>query len=149
MLKLSPGKIGSEGLSFLSLCPNSFFRKFMAVRIWLLTLGLGDGGEIYILPPERQPNKELKYRISTKVHQRIFSPELLMNSEQKADEMHVTPRYCQTQCCVHFHFCNVPKSEKIFFISRTVNEEMSEISVLLNFSVHKKNSESSVIVLVG
>jgi uncharacterized Rmd1/YagE family protein len=52
---------------------------------------LGDGGEIDILSPERQPNKELKYRISTKVHQRIFSPGLLMNSEQKADEMHVSP----------------------------------------------------------
>jgi len=32
------------------------------------TLGLGDGGEIYILSPERQPSKELKYRISTEVH---------------------------------------------------------------------------------
>jgi hypothetical protein len=39
------------------------------------TLGLGDRGEIYILPPERQPIKELKYRISTKAHQRIFSPD--------------------------------------------------------------------------
>ena len=56
-----------------------------------LTLGLGDGGEIYILPPERQPIKELKYRISTKVQQRIFSPEPMMNSEQKVDEMHVSP----------------------------------------------------------
>ena len=56
-----------------------------------LTIGLGDGGEIYILSPERQPIKELKYRISTRVHQRIFSPELLMNSEQKADKMHVCP----------------------------------------------------------
>ena len=55
------------------------------------TLGLGDGGEIHILPPKGQPNKELKYRISTKAHQSIFSPELLMNSEQKADEMHVSP----------------------------------------------------------
>ena len=53
--------------------------------------GLGDGGEIYILSPERQPIKELKYRISTKAEHRIFSPELLMNSEQKADEMHVCP----------------------------------------------------------
>jgi len=52
---------------------------------------IGDGGEIYILSPECQPIKELKYRISTKVHQRIFSPELLMNSEQKADEKHVSP----------------------------------------------------------
>jgi len=55
------------------------------------TSGLGDGGIIYILSPERQPIKELKYRISTKVHQRIFSPELLVNSKQKADEMHVSP----------------------------------------------------------
>jgi hypothetical protein len=39
--------------------------------------------------------KKLKYRISTKAHQRIFSPELLMNSEQKADGMHVSPRYRQ------------------------------------------------------
>jgi hypothetical protein len=66
----------------------------------LLTLGLGDGGEIYILPPERQPNKELKYRISTKVYQRIFSPELVHKSEQKADEKHASPAiakpcYCQ------------------------------------------------------
>jgi hypothetical protein len=55
------------------------------------TLGPGDGGEIYILPPERQLIEELKYRICTKVHQRIFSPELLMNSELKADKMHVNP----------------------------------------------------------
>jgi len=34
--------------------------------------------------------KELKYRISTKAHQRIFSPELQMNSEPKADEMYVS-----------------------------------------------------------
>ncbi len=67
---------------------------FIAVNVSIACCqrtGLGDGGEIYILPPERQPMKELKYRISTKVHQRIFSPELLMNSEQKADEMHVRP----------------------------------------------------------
>jgi len=67
-----------------------------------ITLGLGDGGEIYILSPERQPSKELKYRISTKVHQRIFSPELLMSSEQKADEMHVSPRYRQAHCSTPF-----------------------------------------------
>jgi hypothetical protein len=48
-------------------------------------------GNSMFLSPERQPIKELKYRISTKVQQRIFSPELLMNSEQKADEMHVSP----------------------------------------------------------
>jgi hypothetical protein len=42
-------------------------------------------GKIYFLSFERQPNKELKYRISAKVHQRIFGRELLMNSEQKAD----------------------------------------------------------------
>jgi len=43
-------------------------------------------------------DKKLKYRISTKVHQRNFSPELLMNSEPKADKMHVSPRYRQTHC---------------------------------------------------
>jgi len=63
----------------------------LSVLTFLPTGGLGDGGEIYILSPERQPIKELKYRISTKVHRRIFSPELLMNSELKADEMHVSP----------------------------------------------------------
>ena len=52
---------------------------------------LGDGGGIYILSPERQPIKELKYRISTKAEERIFSPELQPNSEPKADEMHVSP----------------------------------------------------------
>jgi len=57
-------------------------------------------GKFYILSPERQPIKELKYRISTKVEQRIFSQELPMNSEQKADEMHVSPRYCQAHCKV-------------------------------------------------
>jgi hypothetical protein len=30
---------------------------------------------------------KLKYRISTKVRQRIFSRKLLMNSEEKADKM--------------------------------------------------------------
>jgi len=44
-----------------------------AVLTFLPKAGLGDGGEIYILSPECQPIKELKYRISTKVHQRIFS----------------------------------------------------------------------------
>jgi len=65
------------------------FQKVGSVK-WQVTLGLGDGGEIYILSPERQPMKELKYRISTKAHQRIFSPELQMNSEPKADEMYVS-----------------------------------------------------------
>jgi len=70
--------------------------------------GLGDGGEIYILSPERQPNKELKYRISTKVQQRIFSPELLMNSEQKADEMHVSPAIAKPTVS-SWHFCQLRK----------------------------------------
>ena len=88
------------------------------------TLGLGDGGEIYILPPERQPSKELKYRISTKVHQRIYSPGLLMNSEQKADEMHVSPAIakptvvrrlvlCLNQHCVK----HIPKQSVMTYYS--------------------------------
>jgi hypothetical protein len=95
---------------------------------WRTTLGLGDGGEIYILSPERQPNKELKYRICTKVHQRIFSSELLMNSEQKADETHVSPAIAKptVACCTIFTnelstgttpFCPQKKgSEKIMML---------------------------------
>jgi len=65
-----------------------------------ITLGLDDGGEIYILSPKRQPIKELKYRISTNV-QRLFSRELLMNSEQKADKMQVSPAIAKptVRCC--------------------------------------------------
>jgi hypothetical protein len=53
--------------------------------------GLAMAGKLIFFRPARQPIRKLKYRISTKVHQRIFSPGLLMNSEQKADEMHVSP----------------------------------------------------------
>jgi len=61
-------------------------RNYFLAEKWGMTANVqGDGGGIYILPSERQPIKEQKYRICTKVHQRIFSPELLMNSEQKAD----------------------------------------------------------------
>ena len=92
--------------------------------------GLGDGGEIYILSPERQSIKELKYRISTKVHQRIFSPELLRNSEQKADKMHVCPAIAKP------HVRCSTMSSKLFcpkcFSVQPVNEQIHKILVFKN-----------------
>ena len=63
---------------------------------WLLSnfvqrLGLGDGGEIYILPPEQSADKRTKVQNKYKSSSKNFQPGLLMNSEQKADEMHVSP----------------------------------------------------------
>jgi len=67
-------------LCLMDFCPQEYSAidkkrnmNLIVVMVSPLTLGLGDGGDIYILSPERQPNKELKYRISTKVHQRIFT----------------------------------------------------------------------------
>jgi len=60
-------------------------------------------GNSMLLSPDPKPMKELKYRISTKVHQRIFSPELLMNSDPKADEMHVSPTIAKPAVWLYFY----------------------------------------------
>jgi hypothetical protein len=70
-------------------------------------------GNLYSFP-ERQPIKELKYRISTKAHQRIFSSELLMNSEQKADKMHVSPAIAKPTVIGIFLFVHCLKLQKFF-----------------------------------
>ena len=63
-------------------------------------LGLGDGREIYILPPERQPNKELKVQKKYKSPSKKFQPGLQPNNEQKADETHVSPAIAKPNVCV-------------------------------------------------
>ena len=56
---------------------------------------IGDGWAIYNFLPERLPVNEQKAEVFLLLLNREFSAELLPNSEQKVDEMHVTPSYCQ------------------------------------------------------
>ena len=53
--------------------------------------GLGDGREIYILQPERQPNKEIKVQNKYKSSSKNFQPGTTDDSSTKADETHVSP----------------------------------------------------------
>ena len=55
------------------------------------TLGLGDGREIYILQPERQPNRITKDEIMNKKLNKEISARTTDDSSTKADEMHVSP----------------------------------------------------------
>jgi hypothetical protein len=41
----------------------------------------------------QQTNKKLRFLFCCSIE--FFQPKLLPNNEQKADEMHVTPSYCQ------------------------------------------------------
>jgi hypothetical protein len=55
------------------------------------TIGLAAVLAFILFSPNVSPTANQKPKISTKDEQRIFSPALQPNSEQKVDEMHFSP----------------------------------------------------------
>ncbi len=65
---------------------------------YCLRLGLGDGREIYILQPERQPNKVTEDEIKNKKPNKEISARTKDDRSAKDDEMHVSPAFAKSPC---------------------------------------------------
>ncbi|MGB5026511.1 MAG: hypothetical protein WBO44_14235 [Saprospiraceae bacterium] len=77
-------------------------------------MGLGDGREIYILQPERQPNKVLKVQNKYKSSSKNFQPGTTDDSGTKADKTHVSPAIAKPTVIGIFGFVQRLKPQKSF-----------------------------------